>query len=175
MRRLLRVCAVALALVGLPMMASAQTALADDDRAGLISAGALVGAQMDTPDNWLLFGADARVQVAHALEFEPRFTYQPLGGGHIIQLDANILKNIDLARPGRFRPFFGIGGALRKLSPDVGNSDTTVGLNLIGGTRIALSGSSGYEPFIIGQYSLVNDQFNPFSIVVGASFRLRGN
>lgn len=175
MRRLLRVCAVAAALVGLPLAASAQTALADDDRAGLISAGALVGAQMDTSDNWLLFGADLRLQIAHALEIEPRFTYQPLGGGNVIQMDANLLKNIDLARPGRFRPFFGIGGALRKISPDVGQGDTKIGLNLIGGTRIALSGSSGYEPFIIGQYSLVRNVANPFSIVVGASFRLRGN
>ncbi len=175
MRRLLRVCVVALALAGLPLAASAQTALADDDRSGLISAGALVGAQMDTSDNWLLFGADARVQVAHALEFEPRFTYQPLGGGHTIQLDANVLKNFDLARPGRFRPFFGIGGTLQKVAPDVGASDSKLGLNLLGGTRIALSGSSGYEPFVIGQYSIVRNRSNAFSIVIGASFRLRGN
>ncbi len=175
MRLLLRVCAVALALVGLPLAASAQTALADDDRSGLISAGALVGAQMDTSDNWLLFGADARIQVAHALEFEPRFTYQPLGGGHTIQFDANVLKNIDLARPGRFRPFFGIGGTLQKVSPEVGAGDSKVGINLISGTRIALSGSSGYEPFIVGQYSIVRDRLNAFSIAIGASFRLRGN
>ena len=173
MRRLLRVCAVALVVLGAPLAASAQTALADDDRAGLISAGAMVGAELDEPDNWLIFGADARVQVAHALEFEPRFTYHPLNGGHIIQLDANVLKNIDLARPGRFRPFFGVGGTLRSMSPDQGNSDTKVGLNLISGTRIALSSSSGYEPFIVGQYSIVRDELNAFSIVVGASFRLR--
>jgi hypothetical protein len=173
MRRLLQVCAVAVVTLGAPLAASAQTALADDDRAGLISAGALVGAEMDTPDNWLLFGADARLQVAHALEIEPRFTYQPLNGGHIIQLDANVLKNFDLAHPGRFRPFFGIGGTLRSNSPDLGDSETKVGLNLISGTRIALSSSSGYEPFIIGEYSIVRDQFNAFSLVVGASFRLR--
>ena len=131
MRRLLRVCVVALALVGLPLAASAQPALADDDHSGLISAGALVGAEMDTPDNWLMFGVDARVKVAHGLEFEPRFTYQPLGGGHTIQLDANVLKNLDLARPGRFHPFFGIGGTLQKVSPDGGNGDSTLGLNLI--------------------------------------------
>lgn len=175
MRRLLRVCAVALLFMGLPFAASAQTALSDDDRAGLMSAGALVGAQLDTPDDWLIFGADARVQIAHALEFEPRFTYQPSGGGHVIQLDANLLRNVDLARPGRFRPFFGVGGTLRRVSPDQGNSDSSFGLNVIGGTRIALSSSSGYEPFIIGQYSIIRDAFNPFSLVVGASFRLRGN
>jgi hypothetical protein len=173
MRRLLRVCAIALVAVGAPLAASAQTALADDDRAGLISAGALIGAELDEPDDFLLFGADARVQIAHALEFEPRFTYHPTSGGHIIQLDANVLKNFDLARPGRYRPFFGIGGTLRSLSPDQGEGETKVGLNLISGARIALSSSSGYEPFIIGQYSIVRDQFNAFSLVVGASFRLR--
>jgi hypothetical protein len=173
MRRLLRVCAVALVVAGAPLAASAQTALADDDRAGLISAGAMVGAELDEPDDFLLFGADARVQIAHALEFEPRFTYHPFNGGHIIQLDANVLKNFDLARPGRYRPFFGIGGTLRSDSPEQGDGETKVGLNLISGARIALSSSSGYEPFIIGQYSIVRDQLNAFSIMIGASFRLR--
>ena len=174
MRRLLRVYTlVAVTLLGLPLAASAQTALSDDDRAGLMSAGALVGAVLDTPDDWLVFGADARVQIDRNLELEPRFTYQPLSGGHVIQLDANVLKNIELARPGRFRPFFGVGGTLRSLSPDRGDGETKVGLNLISGTRIALSSSSGYEPFITAQYSIVRDQFNTFSLVVGASFRLR--
>ncbi|MGC4083006.1 MAG: hypothetical protein QM736_13080 [Vicinamibacterales bacterium] len=155
------------------MAASAQQALSDDDRTGLMSAGALVGGQLDTSDNWLLFGADLRVQLAHALEFEPRFTYQPQNGAHTIQLDANVLKNFDLARPGRFRPFMGVGGLLRRDTPDQGSSETKLGLNLISGTRIALSSSRGYEPFIAGQYSIVPDYPNAFSIVVGASFRLR--
>ena len=173
MRRLLQACALAMVLLGIPTLAHAQTALADDDRAGLVSVGAMVGAQLDTPDNWLLFGADARVQIAHALEFEPRFTYQPQNGAHTIQLDANVLKNFDLAHPGRFRPFMGVGGTLRNYSPSQGNGDTKLGINLVSGTRIALSSSRGYEPFIMGQYSIVRDQLNSFSVVVGASFRLR--
>ena len=173
MRRLLQACALTMVALAVPALAHAQSALADDDRAGFISAGALVGMQMDTPDNWLLFGADARVQVAHALEFEPRFTYQPQNGSHTIQMDANVLKNFDLARPGRFRPFMGVGGTLRKFSGDEGSGDTGLGINLIAGTRVALSSSRGYEPFIAGQYSIVRDQGNPFSLVVGASFRLR--
>jgi len=173
MRRLVRVCAIAAVVLAAPLAASAQTALADSDRAGLISAGAYVGMEMDQPDDWLIFGADARVQVAHSLELEPRFMYRPLDDGHIIQFDANVLKNFDLARPGRFRPFFGIGGTIRSDSPETGEGQTDVGLNLISGTRIALSSSSGYEPFIIGQYSIVHDQTNAFSLVVGASFRLR--
>ncbi len=174
MRRFLRVYALAaVTLFGLPLAASAQTALADDDRAGLISAGALAGATLDTPDDWLLFGADARVQIDRGLEIEPRFTYQPMEGAHVIQLDANVLKNFDLARPGRFRPFFGVGGTLRSYSPEFGDGETKVGINLISGTRIALSSSSGYEPFIAAQYSIVRDQLNTFSLVIGASFRLR--
>lgn len=173
MRRLLQACALAMVLLGIPTLAHAQTALADDDRAGLVSVGAMVGAQLDTPDNWLLFGADARVQIAHALEFEPRFTYQPQNGAHTMQIDANVLKNFDLARPGRFRPFMGVGGTLQKFSADQGAGDTVVGINLVAGSRIALSSSRGYEPFIIGQYSVVRDQPNSFSMVVGASFRLR--
>lgn len=172
MRRLLRACALALVALALPTLAHAQTALADDDRAGLVSAGAMVGMQLDTPDNWLLFGADARVQIAHALEFEPRFTYQPQNGSHTIELDANVLKNFDLARPGRFRPFMGIGGTLQRFSGDT-TSESKLGINLISGTRIALSSSRGYEPFIAGQYSILRDQTNSFSLVVGASFKLR--
>jgi hypothetical protein len=164
---------MAMVALGAPLAASAQTALADDDKAGLISAGAMAGAEFDESDNWLLFGADARVQIAHALEFSPRFTYHPLNNSHIIQLDANILKNFDLARPGRFRPFFGVGGALWHFSPPAGDGETKVGINLISGTRIALSSSSGYEPFIVGQYTMVRDQTNPFTLMVGASFRLR--
>ena len=173
MRQLVRVCAVAVVVIGAPMAASAQTAMADDNRAGLISAGVFAGAELDTADNWLLFGADARVQVSPGLELQPRITYQPLGSGHLLQLDANVLKNLDLARPGRVRPFFGIGGTLTSYSFAKGAGETKVGLNLVTGARIAMSSSSGYEPFIMSQYSIVRNQLNAFSIVAGASFRLR--
>lgn len=173
MRRLLRVCAVFTAVLAAPLGASAQTALSDDDRAGVMSVGAMVGAELDTPEDWLLFGADARIQIAHALEFSPRFTYHPLDAGRITQLDLNVLRNIDLARPGRLRPFVGIGGALRTFSPEFGDSDTKPGLNLITGTRFAMSSGAGYEPFFTAQYTIVQDQINAFSLVVGASFRLR--
>lgn len=159
-------------MLGAPLAASAQSAFADDDRMGLTSVGVLGGAELDTPDNWLLFGADLRLQVAHGTEIEPRFTYQPGNGGHTMQFDANLLKNIDLAHPGRFRPFFGIGGTMRKFAVDNLPGETKLGLNLVSGTRIALSSGSGYEPFIVGQYSIVRNIPNSFSIVVGASFAL---
>ena len=170
MRRLLQMCAAALLMLGTPLAASAQTAFADDDRSGLTSVGALGGVQLDASDNWLLLGADARLGISHGFEVEPRFTYQPLDGGHVAQFDANLLKNIELAHPGRLRPFFGVGGTLRQIGLDGGNGDTKLGINLVSGTRIALSASSGYEPFVAGQYTIVRNQLNSFSVVVGASF-----
>ncbi len=112
------------------------------------------------------------MQVAHALELSPRFTYEPLADGHAIQIDANLLQNWDLAQPGRVRPFVGIGGALRSES-FAGVSDTSVGLNLLSGARFAMSSGSGYEPFFVAQYTIIHGQPNDFSLVVGASFRLR--
>lgn len=173
MRRVLRVCALMVVVLGSTLAASAQTALSDDSRSGVISAGAMVGGELDMSDNFLLFGADARVRVARSMELEPRFTYQPLNGGHITQLDANLLHNFELARPGTYRPFAGIGGAIRSVTPDIGNGETKLGLNLVAGARIAMSASSGYEPFVIAQYTIVHNQLNSMSVVVGASFRLR--
>lgn len=173
MRRLLRVCALALAVLGAPLAASAQTAFSDDDRAGVMSVGAMVGREYDIADKWLTFGADARVQIAHALELSPKFVYRPLAAGHVIQMDANLLKNFDLARPGRIRPLMGIGGALRLFSPDRGDSDTTFGLNLVSGFRFAMSAGTGYEPFVTAQYTLFRNQPNIFSAVAGVSFRVR--
>ena len=173
MKRLLGVCTLAGMVLAIPVAASAQTALSDSDRRGLVSAGAQMGLELDEPDNWLIFGADTRFLIARGLELQPRFTYRPLDHGHIIQIDANILMDFDLARPGRFRPYFGVGGALRSDSLDSGAGYTKVGLNLVSGTRIPLSSSSGYEPFITGQYSMIPGERNAFSLVAGASFRLR--
>jgi len=172
MKRLLQVCAVTALVLGAPLAASAQTAFADEDKLGLLSAGALAGAELDTSNNWLLFGADARIAVAHGLEIEPRFTYQPLPNAHIMQIDANVLKNLDLASPGHVRPFFGVGGTLRSLSVSQGAGDTKVGLNIVSGARFPLSSGAGYEPFLMTQYSIVRGQANSYSVVVGASFHL---
>ena len=100
MKRLLGVCTLAGMVLAIPVAASAQTALSDSDRRGLVSAGAQMGLELDEPDNWLIFGADTRFLIARGLELQPRFTYRPLDHGHIIQIDANILMDFDLARPG---------------------------------------------------------------------------
>lgn len=173
MRRMLRACVMAVIFAGAPLVASAQTAIADEDRAGIMSAGAFVGGELDHPDDWLTFGADLRVQMAHSLELNPRFMFRPLNLGSIRQIDVNVLKNVDLAQPGRIRPFVGVGGAVRTLSPDRGESESKVGLNLVSGARIAMSAGAGYEPFFQAQYTIVQNQINTFAVVVGASFKLR--
>jgi hypothetical protein len=172
MRRLLQVCVAALMLAAVPMAASAQTAIADDDRSGLLGVGAMGGMVMDSPGNWLLFGADARWGLGSGIELQPRITYQPLDQAHVIQLDANVIADIALANPGKVRPFFGGGGALRMLSVDKGTGDTSVGLNVVTGIRFPLSSSAGYEPFVIGQYTIIHGQANVYSAVVGATFRI---
>ncbi|MGE0449958.1 MAG: hypothetical protein AB7Q29_10295 [Vicinamibacterales bacterium] len=173
MRRILRACVMTLIVAGAPLAASAQTAIADEVRPGVMSAGAFVGGELDNADNWLTFGADVRVQMARGLELNPRFTFRPLDNGSIREIDANVLKNLELAQPGRIRPFAGIGGAVRTVSPEGFPSETKVGLNLVSGARIAMSSGAGYEPFFQAQYTIVQNQLNTFAFVVGASFKLR--
>lgn len=175
MKILTRLFALAALALLVPMTAHAQSvAQADDPRSGLRSAGAYVGGELDTPDDWLIFGGDARLAIADwRIELSPRFTYRPIADGSIFQIDANVLKNYDLARPGHLRPYIGVGGALRRLSVDSGFSDTSVGLNLVSGVRWAMSQGSGYEPFLHAQYTIINNEQNVFALVVGASFSLR--
>lgn len=173
MRRVFSACATGLLLflVGASHV-QAQPALADENRPGIRSIGAIVGAELDMSDNFFLFGLDARMRAFRGLEGEPRFTYHPLNGGHYIQIDANALKNLELARQTRFRPLIGMGPSIRIETPYVGDRDTRFGWNLIWGTRITMNREKGYEPFIIGQYTILHDHNDPFSIVFGASFRL---
>ena len=173
MRQAFTVCALAsILLVASSVSAQAQPALSDEDRPGISSIGAIVGTELDMSDNFFLFGLDARMRAFRGLEGEPRFTFHPLNGGHYLQFDANALKNLDLARPGRFRPLLGMGAAIRIETPYVGDTETRIGWNLIWGTRIAMNREKGYEPFIIGQYTILHDHKDPFSLVFGASFRL---
>lgn len=173
MRQASSVCAFALLLLLAGVSpAQAQPAIADENRPGISSIGAIVGAELDMADNFFLFGLDARMRAFRGLEAEPRFTYHPLNGGHYLQFDANGLKNLELARPGRFRPLLGMGASIRIETPYVGDTETRIGWNLIWGTRIAMNREKGYEPFIIGQYTILHDHKDPFSLVFGASFRL---
>jgi opacity protein-like surface antigen len=161
---------VILALFALfPLSAFAQ------DEARFHSVGAHFGGELDdNDDSWIVLGLDARVILGFRdLEVNPRFTFRPFNGGSASQIDVNILQNYVLANPGRFRPFVGAGGAIRHTAFDASDGETNVGLNLLSGTRLVLSHDAQYEPFALGQYTIINDERNAFTIIIGVSFNLR--
>lgn len=138
-----------------------------------IIVGGFLGAQLDTSDDWFFFGGDARLRVqGRSFEINPRLAFQPFEGGNTLQIDVNVLVELELAVPNRFRPYVGLGGAVVRSSFD-GDSDTSVGLNLAGGVRLDMEGRTRLEPFAHVQYTIVRDQLNPFTISVGVSIPLR--
>lgn len=90
----------------------------------------------------------------------------------MMQLDLNILHHYALAGESRFKPYVGVGGAFNRYTFD-DFSDSAVGLNLVTGVRLAGSPESRFEPFLNTQYTIIRDQGNLFTLVVGATFRLR--
>jgi hypothetical protein len=131
-----------------------------------------VGAVLDTPDDWLLFGGEARLNFdGFAYDVNPRVTFNPYEGGSMMQIDINILHNYALAGESRFKPYVGIGGAFNRYTFD-DFSDSAVGLNLVSGARLA-SPESRFEPFVNAQYTIIRGQGNLFTLVVGASITLR--
>lgn len=132
-----------------------------------------VGAVLDTPDDWLLFGGEARLALERRpIELNPRITFNPFEGGSMMQIDVNLLRHFDLVGESRLRPFVGIGGAFNRFSfEDV--SDNALGLNLVTGVRIKMQPESRFEPFVETQYTIIRDQGNLYTIVVGATFQLK--
>ena len=149
----------------------AKPAAAASTDAPLVVSGFL-GATMDSPDDWFFLGGDVRLPISNRpFVINPRLTFHPFDGGHEIQIDVNVIWDIELARPGRFRPYGGIGGAFVTDSFG-GDSESKVGLNLVGGTRIALD-QSRLQPFVQFQYTLIRDHFNVFAIAVGVGWPMR--
>ena len=152
----------------------AQTvSLADDPRAGLISAGAFIGIEFENIDHALLLGGDGRIGLGTAnLEINPRYTYRPFDDGSMQQLDVNFITHFKLLKPGRVRPFSGIGLGVNRYLFEQLDSETNVGLNLVSGARIVMR-SGAYEPFFHAQYTIFNEAVNSFTLVVGTSFSFR--
>jgi hypothetical protein len=148
------------------------SAFAQDGGVKFYSVGAHFGGELDHDDSWIVIGLDSRILLGFKdLELNPRFTFRPFNGGSDSQIDINVLQNYVLANPGRFRPFVGAGLAIRHTALDAGDAgDTRGGLNLLSGTRLAMNNGAHYEPFVQGQYTIINDAPNPFTIVVGVSF-----
>ena len=138
------------------------------------SVGAHFGGQLDTDDSSAVMGLDTRVVLGFKdLEFNPRFTFRPTNDGSSSQIDINILQNYVLASPGLFRPFVGAGAAIHHTSFDAADGSTKVGLNLLSGTRLAMGNGARYEPFVQGQYTIINDAADAFTIVIGVSFNVK--
>lgn len=175
MNRFIRIALVVAAACGLGRAADAQTVgLADDARAGIISAGAYVGLEFDNPDNAMVLGGDGRIKFGAAnLEVNPRFTYRPFDGGSMQQIDVNFLTNYRLNNPGRFRPYSGLGVGIHRISVDDSGSASDVGLNLISGVRLAMRPGAAYEPFLQAQYTIMKEPANSFTLVFGTSFSFR--
>ncbi len=155
--------------------ASAQpVGLADDPRAGLVSAGAFVGLEFENPDHALLLGADGRISIGGGnVEIAPRYVFRPFEDGSMQQIDVNVITNYRLATPGRFRPYSGIGLGINRYLFDAFDSETNVGFNLLSGARFAMRSGAAYEPFFQAQYTIFKEAVNSFTLVVGASFSLR--
>jgi hypothetical protein len=153
-------------LLAAPRLASAQ-----------ISVGGFLGAEFDNQDNWLLFGAEGRFSLRKAMngpwDFNPRLSYHSYGGGaSATQIDLNLLYDLELAHPGRFAPYVGIGGTLVTFKAgDLSESHT--GLNLITGVKLVTK-DSGIEPFMNTQYSIIPSYPNSYTLVFGALFRIGG-
>jgi hypothetical protein len=148
--------------------------LADDPRAGVVSAGAFVGLEFDVPDHALLVGGDGRIRFGQVnLEISPRYGFRPFDNGSVQQFDVNFLTNYRLANPGRFRPYSGVGIGIHRVKIDDVGDDSEVGLNLVTGVRLAMRPGAAYEPFLGAQYTIMNEPGNSFTLVVGTSFSFR--
>jgi hypothetical protein len=138
-----------------------------------ISVAPYFGAVLDTSDDWLVFGGEVRIPVSRRpFEINPRLTHNPFEGGSMLQLDVNLLHNYDLATKGRLKPYVGVGGALNRVKAGE-FSESSLGVNLISGARLAMQPDSRFEPFLNAQYTIIRDQGNPFTLVVGATFQLK--
>jgi hypothetical protein len=144
-----------------------------------ISVGGFLGGEFDNQDNWLLFGAEGRFSLRKAMsgpwDFNPRLSYHSYGSGaSATQIDLNLLYALELAHPGRFAPYVGIGGALVSFKAG-GFSESHVGLNLTTGVKLVTDKDSQVEPFMNTQYSIIPSYPNSYTLVFGLLFRLSGH
>jgi hypothetical protein len=132
--------------------------------------GPSVGYEFDDNNYFVLFAAEARATLnALPIELDPRFTFQPLDGTSLIQVDLNALYDLPLARTSTFLPYAGVGIAIQH----VGNGGgTSVGYNLIWGTEVQIH--SAWQPFGQFQYSVIMHQPNPAVISIGALYTIGG-
>lgn len=141
-----------------------------------LSVGAYAGAEFDNQDNWILYGAEARLglesMTGQPYDANLRYTYHSYGGGaSASQIDLNALYNWKLASPGMLAPYVGLGAAYVRFSAG-GASENKPGLNIISGTKVILDPTSRIDPFLNMQYTLIRDYPNSYTLTVGISVLL---
>ncbi|MGQ0642106.1 MAG: hypothetical protein ACT4P6_15260 [Gemmatimonadaceae bacterium] len=162
---------VAAALLSLPVTAPIATAQAN------VRMGGFLGFAFDSYDNWLLFGAEARLRGARMqYDVQPRVHYLPFDGGSSLQLDGNILFNMSSLVP-QVQPYMGIGLALNRFSVDAAEAgadfdETNVGVNLISGLIVGVNPK--WRPFLQFEYTIINDFANGANLAVGILFQISG-
>lgn len=139
--------------------------------------GGFLGAQFDNDEDWLIFGAEARLRGAlMQFDVQPRFQYQSFTGGSSLQLDGNILFNLTSSLS-QIQPYMGFGAALNRLSideptPGVDSDETNVGINLVSG--LIFGTNPKWRPYVNYEYTIINDFPNGANIAVGILFQISG-
>lgn len=139
--------------------------------------GGFLGAQLDNDDDWLLFGAEARLRAARMhFDVQPRFTYQSFTGGSVLQLDGNILFNMT-SMVAQVQPYMGFGAAFNRLNvdestPGTDRDETNVGVNIISG--LIFGTNPTWRPYTQFQYTMINDYPNGANLVFGILFQVSG-
>lgn len=167
---------VAAAFLSLPLAASAASAQAH------VRIGGFLGRQFDFEDDWLIFGAEARLRGARMhFDVQPRFQYQSFDGGSALQLDGNILFNLTSA-VAQIQPYMGTGIAINRVSfdlpdtPGLGDDDvdeTNFGLNIVAG--LIFGTYPNWRPYMNFQYTSLLDFANGANVSIGILWRLAGS
>jgi opacity protein-like surface antigen len=167
---------VAAAFLSLPIIASAASAQAH------VRIGGFIGREFDFEDDFLIFGAEARLRGARMqYDIQPRFQYQSFDGGSSLQLDGNLLFNLT-SLVSQIQPYMGLGVALNRFSldipdipgePSIDSDDTNFGLNIISGLIVGTNPK--WRPYVNFQYTSLMDFGNGANLSIGILFQISGN
>lgn len=131
--------------------------------------GGNLGYVYDESTDFIYLSAEARATLAKVpIEFAPRFSYQPVSGSGVYQLDLNVLYDLPLAKTSVIMPYAGLGFAYQSIS----HGSSAAGYNIIVGaelTRVPV-----VQPYAQFEYSVLENHFpNQAAIAVGALFRFK--
>jgi hypothetical protein len=142
--------------------------------------GGFLGREFDFEEDWLIFGAEARIRSARMqFDVQPRFHYQSFDGGSSLQLDGNLLFNLT-APISQILPYMGAGLAINRFSfdvpdtpgVDIDDEDTNFGLNIVSG--LIFGTNPKWRPYAQFQYTSLLDAANGANLTLGILFQLTG-